>query len=135
MADSYAIELQVALVAHLLADAGVSALVSARVYDEPPEPVVRPFVRIGDIEPRPVRSDCGNAAGVIFGIEVYSRPNSGRVEATRGAEAVVAALDEATLSVVGFNAVYCRWLTQTVDRDGDGKGYSAIVVFETLLDG
>jgi hypothetical protein len=135
MADSYALELQVALVALLGADAGVTALVSDRIYDEPPQHVTRPYVRIGGIEPRPVRSDCGQAADVVFGIEVYSRPDSGRVEATRCGEAIVAALDGASLSVTGFTAVYCRWMTQTIDRDSDGGGYSAIVAFETLLDG
>jgi len=135
MADSYAIELQVALVALLEADAGIAALVSERIYDEPPQPVMRPYIKIGDIEPRPVRSSCGKAANVVFGIEAYSRPNSGRIEATRCAEAVVSALDGAALDVVGYRTVYCRWLTQTVESDGDGVGYSAIIVFETLLDG
>ena len=80
---SYALELQKGLVAALKADAGVTALVSTRVYDEPPDSATRPFVRIGNIEPQPLRTQCGSAANVAFSIEAYSRPvTSGRVEAT-----------------------------------------------------
>lgn len=137
MSDSYALALQAGLVAALKADAGVSALVGSRVYDEPPQTVTRPYVRIGGIEPRPVRTTCGSAADVAFSIEVYSRPNSGRVEATRVAEAVVAALDEneAGVTVSGFTLVKLHWIGQTVGRDDDGQSYMAIVAFDALIDG
>lgn len=138
MADSYALALQKGLVAALKADAGVSALVGARVYDEPPQSATRPFVRIGNVEPRPLRTDAKAAASVAFGIEVHSRPaTSGRVEATQIAEAVVAALDEqeSAVTVAGFDVVHIFWLTQTVGRDDDGESYLAIVAFDALLDG
>lgn len=137
MPDSYALALQAGLVAALKADTGVSALVGTRVYDEPPQMVTRPYVRIGGIEPRPVRTTCGSAADVAFSIEVYSRPNSGRVEATRIAEAVVAALDEneAGVTVSGHTLVKLHWIGQTVGRDEDGQSYTAIVAFDTLIDG
>ena len=136
MADGYALALQSALVAHLKADSGASSLVGARVYDQPPDNAQRPFLRIGGIVPRPLRSDCGTAATVTFSIEAHSRPaTSGRVEATRCAEAVVTALDGAALAVTGFNVVTMRWITQTVEQDADGKSYTAIVAFSTILDG
>lgn len=137
MADGYALALQKALVGQLRADAGVSALVSTRIYDEPPQTPTRPFIRIGAIEPAPLRTDCRAAARVNFGIEVYSRPTSGRVEATRCAEAVVAALDEQedALTVTGYTLTSLQWMGQTVGRDPDGQSYTAIVAFEALLDG
>ena len=135
MADSYALALQKALVLALKADADVSALVSTRVYDEPPESVTYPYVRIGGIEPSPVRTDGKSASEVTFGIEAHSRPASGRVECTRIAEAVVAALNETSLVVTGFTTVMVHWVTQTVARDSDGQSYSGTIVFRTLLDG
>lgn len=138
MADGYAIALQKGLVAALKADAGLAALVSTRIYDEPPQGVTRPFVRIGNIEPQPLRTDCSRAANVAFSIEAYSRPiAAGRVEATRIAEAIVAALDDAEDLVVleGFTLVKLHWMTQTVGRDDDGESYLAIVAFDTLIDG
>ena len=136
MADGYALALQKALVTTLKADAGVSALVDTRVYDQPPQSATRPYIRIGAIEPRPLRTDCKKAANLTFGIEAHSRPvTSGRVEATRCAEAIVSALDEAALTVTGFDAVQVHWQTQTVDQDSDGQSYTAIVAFTALLDG
>lgn len=136
MARGYALALQAALIATLNADADIVALVGARVYDEPPQKAQRPYIRIGGIEPRPLRSDCGRAATVTFGIEAHSRPDtSGRGEATKCAEAIVAALDEAPLTVADFTVVQLHWLTQDVTRDADGKGYTAIAAFSTILDG
>tara|TARA_R110000751_G_scaffold65483_1_gene133938 strand:+ start:7469 stop:7879 length:411 start_codon:yes stop_codon:yes gene_type:complete len=136
MADGYALALQAALVTALKADAGIAALVSTRVYDQPPQSATRPYIRIGGIEPRPLRTDGKQAANLTFGIEAHSRPvTSGRVEATRCAEAITAALNEAALTVTGFDAVQVHWQTQTVDQDSDGQSYTAIVAFTALLDG
>ena len=136
MADRYALALQKALVAKLKADAGVVALVGARIYDQPPQAALRPYVRIGGIEPRPLRTDGKAAASLTFGIEAHSRPvTSGRVEVTKCAEAIVAALDEADLTVAGYEAVQVQWQTQTVSQDSDGESYTAIVAFDALLDG
>lgn len=136
MADGYALALQKALIVALKADATLSALVGTRVYDQPPKSALRPYVRIGGIEPRPIRTDGKAAANLTFGVEAHSRPiKSGRVEATKCAEAIVAALDEATLNVAGFEVVQVHWQTQTVAQDNDGESYTAIVAFTALLDG
>jgi hypothetical protein len=135
MADGYALALQKALVTRLKSYAGTSGLVGVRVYDEPPQKAQRPFIRIGGIVVTPLRSSCGDDATVTFGIEAHSRPNSGRVEATRCAEAVVAALDGFALSVAGFTTVTMEFRTQTVGQDSDGKSYTAIIAFTTILGG
>lgn len=136
MADGYALALQKALVAALKADPACLALVGGRVYDEPPQDAIRPFLRIGGMQPRAVRSDCGRAANVTFGIEAASRPlASGRVEATRCADAVQVAIDGAALVVAGFQVVQLHWQTTTVAQDVDGKSYTAIIAFTVLLDG
>lgn len=136
MADGYALALQKSAVAALKADAAITALVGTRVYDQPPQSAQRPYIRIGGIEPRPLRSDCGRAATITFGIEAHSRPvTSGRVEATKCAEAIVAALESAPLAVTGFTLVQLHWLTQDVGQDSDGQSYTAIVAFSAILDG
>jgi len=136
MADGYALALQKAAVAALKSDSAITALVGMRVYDQPPQGAQRPYIRIGGIEPRPLRSDCGRAAAITFGIEAHSRPvKSGRVEATKCAEAIVAALESAPLTVTGFTLVRLHWLTQDVTQDSDGQSYTAIVAFSAILDG
>jgi len=136
MADGYALAVQKSAVAALKAHSGVSGLVGARVYDQPPQSATRPYIRIGGIQPRPLRSDCASAATVTFGIEAHSRPvTSGRVDATRCAEAIVSALDGAALVVSGFTLVQLHWLAQDVTQDSDGEGYTAVVAFSAILDG
>ncbi|TWA16004.1 uncharacterized protein DUF3168 [Sinorhizobium medicae] len=58
-------ELQVAIVARLKADAALTALISRRVYDQPPDPVTYPYVTIG--EAQFLRDD----ATCISGGEIY----------------------------------------------------------------
>lgn len=136
MADSYALALQKALYGALSADAGIQALVGDRVYDEPPDNAPRPFIRVGGIEVRPIRSDCKRGARVTFGIQCHSRPQgAGRVEVTRCAEAVVALLDDQPLVIEGFDTVLLHWSAQTAGRDEDGKSYTAIVAFIAIIDG
>lgn len=134
MADGPALALQAALVAWLRANAGISALVGGRVYDEPPQGVEFPYVRIGQIDLSPVRmsGDCRDDL-IRFSIEAHSRPVAGRVEAARIANAIVAALDTAALPVTGSNLDWCHWQTQAVTRSPDGRSYIATVAFEAAL--
>ena len=134
MADGPALALQAALVTRLRANAGISALVGARVYDEPPQNVVFPYVRIGNVDLAPLRlsGDCRDD-DIRFSIEAHSRPVAGRVEATRIAAAVVAALDGAALTVAGHHLDWCQWVTQAATRAPDGRSYIATIAFEAAL--
>ena len=136
MADGPALALQKALIEALRGDAAVSALVGARVYDEPPQRVTRPYLRIGNLEVIPYRRDGGTDWQATFSLEAHSRPRQGRVEATRIAEAVVALLNdgEAGLSVEGFAVPWVEFVAQAVIRDSDGKSYQANIAFEAMLD-
>lgn len=134
MADGPALALQKALVASLRANAGVSALVGARVYDEPPQGVTFPYVRVGNVDLRPLRmSGACIDEDILFSIEAHSRPVSGRVEASRIAHAVRVALDDAALSVAGFTLEWCQFTTQAVTRAADGESYIATIAFEAAL--
>lgn len=133
MAD-YAYLLQRALIARLSAFPAVTAFVDQRIYDEPPQPVDYPYVGIGGVEPQPLRSDGGTAATVTFSIEVHSRPDSGRVQATWIANAVREGLDDHALAVVDLTTVTMHWRGQTVSKNADGESYLAILVFTTILD-
>ena len=134
MADGPALALQAALVATLKADAGVTAIVAGRGYDEPPQNVAFPYIRLGVLVLEPFRTDAKVAWTVTFGIEAHSRPVSGRVLATRAAQAVIAALDEQPLSVPGFSLAWSQFITSTTSRAGDGESYIATAAFEAVLD-
>ncbi len=132
--SSFALELQKGLRAALVANAGVTNLVSTRVFDEPPVGVTYPFVRFGRIVPNSDDTTNTLGAAVSFTIEAYSR-DTGRVEATQIAEAIRTALHrgEASVTVANLNLIELICESFFVDRDNEGRGYSANVVFSAML--
>lgn len=133
MAADPALALQDALIVRLRSAPGVTGLVGQRVYDEPPQAVTFPYVRLGNIEVRP--AEC-SGRGVTFSIEAHSRPEAGRVEATRIAAEVVDALhqNEAAMVVSGFDLSWLEFVVQTVIRGTDGRTYQANIAFDAMLD-
>lgn len=136
MADGFALALQKGLRAALVANSGVTALVSTRVYDEPPQNVVFPYLRFGDITPNAFDTDTKVGASVDITLEASSRSASGRVEAVKMVEAVSAALhrQEASVTVTGFTLVELIFQTHSVTRDPDGRGYTAVIALRALLE-
>ena len=135
MSNSFGLELQKGVRAALVANSSLTALVAARVYDEPPQNVTYPFVRFGDIQPRSMDTDGSTGADVTFNIEGYSQ-TTGRVEATQIAEAVRTALhrQEGSVSLTGFNLIEMRCETYVVDRDREGRGHNANIIFTALME-
>jgi Protein of unknown function (DUF3168) len=136
MADGFALALQKGLRAALVANSGVTALVSTRVYDEPPQNVMFPFLRFGDITPNAFDTDNKVGAWVYITLEASSRSASGRVEAVQIVEAVNAALhrQEASVTVTGFTLVELIFQTHSVTREPDGRGYTAVIALRALLE-
>lgn len=137
MADGPDIALQGAVIAHLLADPDLSALIGGRVYDEPGQDAPLPYVRIGRIDVAPLRTDLGLDWDLMLSLEVHSRPLAGRVEAARIAGVLVAALDgcEAVVDVPGYPLEWCQFAAQDVRRAGDGRTYIATIAFAVSLSG
>jgi hypothetical protein len=136
MADGFSLAMQKGLRAALAANAGVSAIVSSRIYDEPPQNVVFPYLRMVDIDPTAFDTDTTEGAEISISVEAYSRSASGRVEAAQMAEAVRAALhrQETSVTVTGFTLVELIFQTFNVTRDADGRGYTAVIVFQATLE-
>lgn len=136
MADGFALALQKGLRAALAADAGVAALVGARIYDEPPQNVTFPYIRFGDIEPGAFDTDTIEGAITGLSIEAHSRSASGRVEAVRMVEAVRDALhrQEASVTVAGHTLVELIYQTYSVTRDDEGRGYTAVISLQAMLE-
>ena len=135
MSNSFALDLQKGIRAALVANSGVTTLVSTRVYDEPPQNVTYPFVRFGDIQPRSADTDGSTGAEVTFNVETYSQ-TTGRVEATQIAEAIRTALhrSEGSVTLAGFNLIELRCETYVVDRDREGRGHNGNVIFSAILE-
>ena len=136
MADGFALALQKGLRARLVAVAGVTAIVSTRIYDEPPQGVVFPYLRFDEITANVFDTDTTFGSSVDITIEGNSRSASGRVEAVQMVEAVRAALhrQEANVTVTGFTLVELIFQTYSVTRDTDGRGYTAVIALQALLE-
>lgn len=137
MPDSYALAMQKAIVRALKANAGVSAAVGSRVYGRRvPNKAQRPYLWINEIVVRDLRSDCGKAATVTFGVEAVSRDvQAADVEASRCAEAANAALDTQPITVDGFTLVQIHRLTETSGDAPDGKSFEVVTAYQAILDG
>ena len=136
MADGFALALQKGLRAALVANSGVTNLVSTRIYDEPPQDVTFPYARFLAIEPIAFDTDTTEGAEVTVTFECHSRSASGRVEAVQVAEAIKAALhrQEAAVTVSGYNLVELIFETYSVTRDSEGRGYTAVVALQAMLE-
>ena len=136
MADGFALSVQKGVRAALVANAGVTDIVGQRVYDEPPQDVLFPYLRFGDISPNAFDTDTTEGAEVTISLEAHSRSASGRVEAIQIVEAVKEALhrQEAAVALTGHNLVEMIFQTYSVTRDDDGRGYTAVIVLQAMLE-
>lgn len=135
MSDDVATLVQKAVRLALVSDPDLAAAVGDLVLDEVPDNQAPPYLRFGDIEP--ARDDQDGCLGwtVTLGIEAYSRPGSGRVEAQRLCGLVSAALHRAPeiLTVDGFTVWDLESDTYAVTRQGDGKTYQGTVAAVVYL--
>ena len=136
MADGYALATQKGVLAALKAASGVTGLVSTRIYDEPPQDVVFPYLRFNTIQPNAFDTDTTEGALVDISFEAHSRSASGRVEATQIVEAVQAALHrrETSVTIAGYTLVELIFDAISVTRDNDGRGYTAVISLQAMLD-
>jgi len=129
-------DLHIALIARMSAASVITSEVGDRIYDEPPQDVRPPYVRIGRSDLRPFRTSGKRAHDIGFSIEVHSKPVAGRDEAWRILNAVIATLDDGqeTLALDDHRAAWVDLLSADVSRRTDGETYLGIAVFEAVLD-
>lgn len=131
MADP-TLALQAALVAALKADAGVSALVGARVYDRAPEAVAFPYLSLGPERTEPFDAQGTEGREIVWQVDVWSEA-AGRVEARQIMAAVAARLHEGALTVTGFAFVMGILLSQRTLAEPDGARTHGVMTFRFIL--
>ncbi len=136
MADGYGLDLQKGLRAALVADAGVYALVGARVYDKAPEGATYPLIMFGGVEVSPEDTDGTLASYVSVSLEVHSRSVAGSVEAGQIIEAIRAALhrSESSVTLAAHTLVELVEQTSRIARNADGKSYTGVAVYRAYID-
>jgi len=135
MADSWELDLQAGIRAALAADAGVAALVGARIYDTPPDSPTYPFIRFGDLSMQPNDTDGTLGALITVSIEAHSRSLSGSVEAKRILGAVRAALhrQETGVTLANFSLIELIERTSLTRRDSSGESFVGVAVYRADL--
>lgn len=101
-------------------DAGVTALVADRIYDDPPPDVVFPYVTLGRVESRSVDSCSREALEHGVTLHVWSR-YGGRAEALDIIAALRGCLHNAALNVADRRLVFIFAQFTDVFRSGDGR--------------
>lgn len=118
------------LIAFLRADAGVLALVGARVYDRAPQSVTFPYVALGRSRSDRFRMSGagGDGATIYCEVHVWSRAATGGKYECEAITATVAnALDDAALSASGHKVCGVWVEGTTVNRMGDGLTLNGII--------
>jgi len=121
----YAGALQAALVAHLVADAPLAALIGGRVVDEPGQ-VALPYLQIASLDVAADDTDLTTGATVQVGLVIRTRPAAGKTEAQAICGAAAKALHRRpeALNVAPFTISEIEVQTWMVQREGDGLAYT-----------
>ncbi len=140
MALSAGLALQKMVVARLKANAGVAALVGARIYDAVPQDVAFPFVEFTSQLENDESAACMNEAVEVFlDLNCWSRPEGGpsSVEALRIAEAIKASLHNPE----PLPALDGGWALSLIERrsvrtlgDPDGKTARAVITLRAIIE-
>jgi hypothetical protein len=117
MSDS-TLEIIKAWVAALKADAGVAALVGARVYDQPPQDPGYPNVTFGPLTGEPWDTDGNLGWEASIQIDIWSRA-PGKPEAARIMAAIKAVLHRSSITMdTQTNYLTMLELNRILDWDG-----------------
>jgi hypothetical protein len=118
----------------LIADAPLAAaLGGSHVYDEPPRGAAFPYVTLGEARLIDASSDGGPTQEHQLTLHAWSR-KGGHREAHVIAGALLAALDDAPLSLGGHRLVNLRFSIADIRRESDGRTYHALVRFRAITE-
>ena len=130
---SPSLELQGAIVARLKASAGLTALVSGRVYDAVPSNPLFPYITVGEGDETSDDVDCVDGFEISLDIDVWSRA-VGFPEAKRISDEVRKALKTPDLTIPTNAMVYFRHRQTRFLRDPDGLTSHAVMTFEAFAE-
>jgi predicted DNA-binding protein len=130
---SVALELQAAIVARLRTYAPLTALVGARVYDEPPSAPTFPYVSLGPDQVISDDAECLTSFEAFLQLDAWSR-QQGQVEAKQISEAVQAALHEYDLPLATNALLEIRHRQTRHLPDPDGETTHAVIEFVALVE-
>jgi hypothetical protein len=130
---SAALALQAAIVAALLDDSGMTALVGDRVYDAPPRNATFPYVMLGPASVTDWSTGTEGGAEHDVTLTVWSRER-GKRECHEIMAAVTAALHAAALTLDGHALVNFRFEGSETRRETDGITWRGTMHFRGVTE-
>jgi hypothetical protein len=128
-------ELQSAIWSILTADVDVSALVGAKVFDQPPSGTVEaPYITFGPADEIEDDADCISATDHSFQIDVWSEKKGGFKECKEITHAVKVALHEVEVDLPTHALVEMRVTRRRHFRDPDGITSHGVVTVEAMIE-
>ena len=129
-----AVALRAAIHDALVADTALTTLLGgARVYDEVPGGTAFPYVTLGEC--RIADWSTGSEAGEELNLTLHAwSRQGGHKQAHEIAGALLAALDDAPLTVSGHALVNLRFALADIRREADGRTYHALVRFRAVVE-
>ena len=125
--------LQKAVVATLLADGSVGALIADRIYDAPPRDAAFPYLTIGEVRTADWSTATEAGAEHRLTLNVWSRER-GKRQCYEVMEAIEAALHDAALGLDDHALVNLRFEFAETRRDPDGITYHGVVRFRAVTE-
>lgn len=118
----------------LIADGALTALLGGpKIYDEPPNAVVFPYVTLGDARVADFSTGSEHGEEHQLTLHVWSR-QGGHRQAHLVTGALMQALDDAPLGLAGHHLVNLRFALADVRRLPDGRTYHALVRFRAVTE-
>lgn len=122
------LELQGVIVARLKADSTLNALISGRVYDQPPASPTFPYATVGETQLLRDDATCISGGDVYLTLHAWSRA-VGFPEVKRVADAVAEALHLAPLTLATNSLVSIMHRQTRTFRDPDGLSSHSVIEF------
>jgi Protein of unknown function (DUF3168) len=126
------LELQAAIVGRLKGDAGVTAVVAQRIYDEVPPNPTFPYISIGDNQVLPDKADCIDGTEIFWQLDGWARdvhfPTCKQIS-----KAVIAAMDDLPLTITSYANIVCELNTVNYLHDPDGITRHVAINFRFLI--
>jgi hypothetical protein len=125
--------LQQAIYATLVASSDLQDVAGDRIYDAVPRGAALPYVVIGDDRETDWSTATEPGSAHALTIHIYSHA-AGRKETRLASEAVIEALNGASLTIDGQTLIDIRWLESETLRESDGETVHATLRFRALLE-
>lgn len=126
-------DLQKAIHAGLVADAGLSSLVGGRIFDRPPQDAAFPFVTLGDTDVEPDRAAGDGAAIHRLAFSVWSRAR-GRRETKEIMSAIDQTLQDASLALTGHVLVNLQLERASVSYASEAEALRGRLIFRAYTE-